>query len=44
MFSEAEFARRQPIDYEGIELWVASVEDLIIAKLGAGATFVRVLP
>lgn len=32
-FSEAEFARREPIEYEGIELWVATLEDLILAKL-----------
>jgi len=32
-FSLAEFERRQPIDFAGIQLWVASVEDLIVAKL-----------
>lgn len=32
-FSQAEFARRRPIDFEGIRLWVATVEDMIIAKL-----------
>ncbi len=32
-FSEAEFARRQPPLFEGIQLWVASLEDLMIAKL-----------
>lgn len=32
-FSETEFARRQPADYEGCPLWVASVEDVMVAKL-----------
>lgn len=32
-FSETEFARRRPADYEGCPLWVASVEDVIVAKL-----------
>lgn len=32
-FSETEFERRQPADYEGCPLWVASVEDVIVAKL-----------
>lgn len=32
-FSESEFARRQPVVLDDIELWVVSVEDLIIAKL-----------
>jgi hypothetical protein len=32
-FSEAEFARRRPIDFEGARLWVASAEDVIISKL-----------
>jgi hypothetical protein len=32
-FSQAEFARRRPIDFEGTRLWVATVEDLIVAKL-----------
>ena len=32
-FSLAEFERRQPIDFDGIQLWVASVDDLIVAKL-----------
>jgi len=32
-FSEAEFARRQEAEYEGCPLWVATVEDIIIAKL-----------
>ena len=32
-FSQAEFERRRPIEFEGIRLWVATVEDTIIAKL-----------
>jgi hypothetical protein len=32
-FSETEFERRQRTEYEGCPLWVASVEDLIVAKL-----------
>ena len=32
-FSEAEFARRRPIDFEGARLWVASAEDVIVSKL-----------
>jgi hypothetical protein len=32
-FSRGEFERRRPIEYEGTRLWVATVEDLIIAKL-----------
>jgi len=32
-FSGSEFERRRPIEYEGTHLWVATVEDLIIAKL-----------
>ncbi len=32
-FSEAEFARRRPIEYEGTRLWVASAEDVIVSKL-----------
>jgi hypothetical protein len=32
-FSQGEFARRQPLQVEGTALWVATVEDLIIAKL-----------
>jgi hypothetical protein len=32
-FSETEFARRQPADFEGCRLWVASVEDVVLAKL-----------
>ena len=32
-FSQAEFARRQPMQFGGVELWVATREDLIVAKL-----------
>lgn len=32
-FSAVEFARRQPLMFEGTQLWVATLEDLIIAKL-----------
>jgi hypothetical protein len=32
-FSRSEFERRRPIEYEGTRLWVATVEDLIVAKL-----------
>lgn len=32
-FSKTEFARRQPMLFEGIQLWVATLEDLIVAKL-----------
>ena len=32
-FSETELQRRRPAEYEGCALWVASVEDLIVAKL-----------
>jgi len=32
-FSETEFARRQSIVFEGMQLWVATLEDLIVAKL-----------
>ncbi|MEO6066680.1 MAG: nucleotidyl transferase AbiEii/AbiGii toxin family protein [Gemmatimonadota bacterium] len=32
-FSTTEFGRRRPAVYEGCALWVASVEDLIVAKL-----------
>ena len=32
-FSETEFGRRQAADFEGCALWVASVEDLMVAKL-----------
>lgn len=32
-FSETELERRQPAEYEGCRLWVASVEDVIVAKL-----------
>lgn len=32
-FSLAEFARRRPIEFDGTRLWVATLEDMIIAKL-----------
>ncbi len=32
-FSETELGRRQAAEYEGCALWVASVEDVIVAKL-----------
>ncbi len=32
-FSESEFARRQAVEFDGIQLWVATLEDMIIAKL-----------
>ena len=32
-FSQTEFARRQPLDLDGVSAWVATVEDTIIAKL-----------
>jgi hypothetical protein len=32
-FSQAEFARRQPIELDGLHLWIASVEDVILSKL-----------
>ena len=32
-FSETEFGRRQEAEYEGCPLWVATVEDIIVAKL-----------
>lgn len=32
-FSEAEFGRRRPFDYEGTRVWVVTAEDLIVAKL-----------
>jgi hypothetical protein len=32
-FSQAEFARRRAFEFEGTALWVATVEDLIVAKL-----------
>jgi len=32
-FSETEFGRRQPVEFEGCALWVASLEDVIVAKL-----------
>lgn len=32
-FSRTEFARRRPVEFEGSRLWVATPEDLIVAKL-----------
>lgn len=32
-FSRSEFARRQPLGFEGIQIWTVTPEDLIIAKL-----------
>jgi len=32
-FSEVELARRRPIEFDGMRLWVASVEDVILSKL-----------
>ncbi len=32
-FSQGEFARRRALELDGTALWVASVEDLIVAKL-----------
>lgn len=32
-FSEQEFARRRAVVHEGLRLWVATVEDLVVAKL-----------
>jgi hypothetical protein len=32
-FSRTEFARRRPVEFEGTRLWVATIEDTIIAKL-----------
>lgn len=32
-FSQMEFARRQPIEMDGLPLWVASLEDIILSKL-----------
>ena len=32
-FSVTEFGRRTPLEFEGIPLWLATVEDLIVAKL-----------
>jgi len=32
-FSREEFERRQALEFEGTSLWVATVEDLIVAKL-----------
>lgn len=35
-FSRSEFERRQAFEFEGTQLWVTSLEDLIIAKLEWG--------
>jgi hypothetical protein len=32
-FSKKEFSRRQPVDLQGIRLYIASVEDVMVAKL-----------
>jgi len=32
-FSRVEFQRRQPVDIDGMEIWIVSKEDLIISKL-----------
>ncbi len=32
-FSQLEFSRREAIDFDGIHLWVATAEDIIISKL-----------
>jgi hypothetical protein len=32
-FSETEFSRRSAVDFDGLPLWVASVEDVILSKL-----------
>ena len=32
-FSRTEFGRRRPVEFEGVGLWIATPEDLIIAKL-----------
>lgn len=32
-FSRTEFGRRQPLELDGVQAWVATVEDTIIAKL-----------
>ena len=32
-FSEMELQRRRPIEFDGLRLWVASVEDVILSKL-----------
>ncbi len=32
-FSEAEFARREAVDFFGLPIAVASLEDLILAKI-----------
>jgi hypothetical protein len=35
-FSQEEFARRVPVDFQGVRLFVASAEDMVIAKLEWG--------
>ena len=32
-FSVTEFGRRTPLEFDGMQLWVATVEDVIVAKL-----------
>ncbi len=32
-FSRVEFERRRLVDFDGLQLWVTALEDLIIAKL-----------
>lgn len=32
-FSQAEFARREPVEFDGAQIWTATQEDLILAKL-----------
>jgi hypothetical protein len=32
-FSQAEFARRQQVDFLGVRLWMASPEDVVVSKL-----------
>jgi hypothetical protein len=32
-FSRTEFARRQPVEFDGTQIWTATQEDLIVAKL-----------
>ena len=32
-FSEAEFARRESVDYQGVSLDVATIEDVVLSKL-----------
>ena len=33
-FSQTEFARRRPANFEGTQLWVATIEDTILSKPG----------